>query len=83
MKQSLKPLQEQVMVITGASSGIGLATARAASAEGAKVVIAARNAEALAQIVEALAGIGSEAAYVQADVGNPLDVERIADEAIA
>lgn len=39
----LKPIQEQVIVITGASSGIGLVTARMAARQGAKVVLVARN----------------------------------------
>ena len=44
---SLKPLAEQVIVITAASSGIGLVTARMAARAGARVVLAARNVEAL------------------------------------
>ena len=43
----LKPLSEQVIVITGASSGIGLATASMAAKKGARVVLAARNEDAL------------------------------------
>ncbi|HBI70439.1 MAG TPA: short-chain dehydrogenase, partial [Massilia sp.] len=42
MASSLKPLAQQVMVITGASSGIGLATAQDAGRRGAKLVLAAR-----------------------------------------
>ena len=45
-----KPLREQVIVITGASSGIGLATARMAAKRGARVVLAARSGDALARI---------------------------------
>jgi len=44
---SLKKLADQVIVITGASSGIGLATARMAAARGARLVLAARNEHAL------------------------------------
>ncbi|GBF06649.1 short-chain dehydrogenase/reductase SDR [Deinococcus aerius] len=46
----LKPLNEQVMVITGASSGIGLTTARMAAKGGARLVLAARSEEALRQL---------------------------------
>lgn len=46
-KIKLKKLKDQVIVITGASSGIGLVTARMAAEKGAKVVAAARNEEAL------------------------------------
>ena len=61
MAAALKPLREQVMVITGASSGIGLATARRAAAAGAKVVLAARNAEALDEAVVGIRNKGGEA----------------------
>src|SRR5687768_7743699 len=43
MKVKLKPISEQTIVITGASSGIGLCTARLAAERGARVVLAARN----------------------------------------
>ncbi len=45
-----KPLAQQVIVVTGASSGIGLATARMAAARGAKVVLTARSGDALDRI---------------------------------
>jgi NAD(P)-dependent dehydrogenase (short-subunit alcohol dehydrogenase family) len=75
-----KPLREQVIVITGASSGIGLATARMAAERGARVVLAARSGEVLAQVATEL---GPKAAYVVADVGRREDVRAIADKAIA
>ena len=75
-----KPLCEQVIVITGASSGIGLATARMAAERGARVVLAARSGEVLAQVA---AELGPRAAYVVADVGRREDVQAIADEARA
>ena len=52
MPISLKPLSEQTIVITGASSGIGLATAKMAVAHGARVVLASRNKEVLAAVTE-------------------------------
>jgi len=82
MGVSLKPLREQVMVITGASSGIGLCTARMAAANGARVVLAARNGEALADIERQITAAGGQAAHVVADVGKREDVQRIADTAI-
>ncbi len=82
MKISLKPLKQQVIVITGASSGIGLATALAAAKKGAKLVLAARNREALADIEEHIKSNGGQAIYVVADVGHREDVIRIADAAI-
>jgi short-subunit dehydrogenase len=78
----LRPLRQQVMVITGASSGIGLATAKKAVEYGAKVVLAARNGEALADIVKSINEAGGQAIYVVADVGRRDDLERVANAAI-
>lgn len=80
---TLKPLDQQVMVITGASSGIGLATAVAAATQGAKVVLAARSEKALSLIVQDINDNGGEAIYVVADVGERQQVEKIAEAAIA
>lgn len=78
----LKPLREQVIVITGATSGIGLSTARAAAAHGASLVLAARNEAALKAVCEDLTGKGAKAAYAVADVGREADVRAIAQTAI-
>jgi len=82
MDVNLKPLDEQVIVITGASSGIGLATAQAAAQAGSRLVLAARSEARLAGIAEAIKSEGGEAIYVVADVGREDDVRRIADAAI-
>jgi NADP-dependent 3-hydroxy acid dehydrogenase YdfG len=82
MDIKLKPLDEQVIVITGASSGIGLATAQAAAQAGAKLVLAARSEGRLAEVVEAINDEGGQAIYVVADVGNQAEVRRIAESAI-
>jgi short-subunit dehydrogenase len=79
---SLKELKDQVIVITGASSGSGLVTARMAAAKGAKVVVAARNKEALKELVKELQEKGHTAVYVKADVGIEEEVNRIAEVAI-
>lgn len=83
MKITLKPLKDQVIVITGASSGIGLATARMAARHGATVVAVARNEEALRQLTEEINQQGGTSMYVQADVGKEGDVIRTANAAIA
>jgi short-subunit dehydrogenase len=83
MSISLKPLNEQVMVITGASSGIGLATAEAAAREGAKLVLAARSERTMEELVARLTADGVEVIFVPADVGQRDQVEHIAAEAIA
>ncbi len=81
----LKPLSEQVVVVTGASSGIGLATAQLAAARGARVVLAARSRDALAKAVDQInqsAG-PDRASFVEADVGTHEDHEKIAAFALA
>jgi short-subunit dehydrogenase len=81
----LKPIREQVMVITGASSGIGLVTARLAVKRGARVVVAARNEEALRQLTEEIRDdehIGGMAVAVKADVSDETAMRQVADKAI-
>lgn len=82
MPITLKPLSKQVIIVTGASSGIGLATARRAAAAGAAVMLVARNAEALEGAVEEIAAAGGRAAYVVADVGDLAQVKAAAAAAI-
>lgn len=77
----LKPLAEQTIVITGASSGIGLATARRAAEAGAAVVLSSRNEEALHTAVTDLTATGGRAIYVVADVSRREEVERLAQRA--
>lgn len=82
MASKLKPLAEQVIVITGASSGNGLATAREAVQRGARVVLAARNEPALIEIQTELNDAGGKVEVVAADVAIEADIERIAQRAI-
>ena len=82
MKIQLRPIEEQVMVITGASSGIGLVTARDAAAAGAAVVLAARNEQDLAEAVAEIRRDGGRAIRVVADVSDPAQVEAIAAAAL-
>src|ERR1043165_9748761 len=57
MQLKLKPLSEQTIVITGATSGIGLCTARLAAERGANVVAVARNEDALSELVDEISSI--------------------------
>jgi NAD(P)-dependent dehydrogenase (short-subunit alcohol dehydrogenase family) len=82
MRLTLKPLSEQVMVITGASSGIGLVTAKQAAERGACVVLAARNEKDLHEATEAIRRAGGRAALAVADVADAAQVDAIADTAL-
>lgn len=81
MKATLKPLAQQVIVLTGASSGIGLCTARLAAKQGAKLVLAARSENALRQLCVEINQAGGQAVYVVADVSQPAQVQAIARKA--
>ncbi len=81
MPATLKPLASQVMVITGASSGIGLATARLAAARGAKLLLVARNEPALRALTEELKARGAVADYHIADVADLTALEAVARRA--
>jgi len=83
MPASLKPIAEQVIVITGATSGIGLATAREAARHGATVVVSSRDEPDLVEVVGDLRSRGAKASHFAADVGDPDAMRRLADHAVA
>lgn len=83
MNPSRKPLNEQTVVVTGASSGIGLATARMAAERGARVVLTARDGPVLARVRDEIEAAGGRATHVVADVGRRADVDAIAAAAVA
>jgi short-subunit dehydrogenase len=82
MKIRLKRLREQVIVITGASSGIGHATARMAGRQGARVVVAARSEKPIRELCDQIRDSGGQARYVVADVTREQDLRRLAAEAV-
>lgn len=76
-------LAGKVAIITGASRGIGAATARAFARAGASVVLAARDGDALAAVERGIVATGGTASAVPTDVGDPAAVERLVQQAIA
>ncbi len=78
----LKSLNEQIVVITGASSGIGLATAEAAAVRGAGLILVARNGEALEEISARLNAKGGRVEFVAVDIADADAPDRIADAAL-
>ncbi|BDY32133.1 SDR family oxidoreductase [Mycolicibacterium mageritense] len=76
-------LAGRVVAITGASSGIGEATARLLAAHGAAVVLGARRTDRLDQIVTELRVAGASAVAVSVDVGRRADLERLVDTAVS
>jgi NAD(P)-dependent dehydrogenase (short-subunit alcohol dehydrogenase family) len=77
----LKPVEEQVVALMGASSGIGRETALRFAGRGAKVVVSARSKEGLDSLVEEIRSAGGEAAAVAAEVTAFDQVKAVADTA--
>ncbi|MFO0850007.1 MAG: SDR family oxidoreductase [Gemmataceae bacterium] len=77
-----KALSEQVVVLTGASSGIGRETALTLGRRGARVVLAARTTEALDDVAREVQAAGGQAHVVPTDVTDFAQVERLAAEAV-
>ncbi len=78
----LKPVEEQVVALVGASSGIGRETALRFAARGARVVVSARSREGLDSLVEEIRSAGGEATAVVADAAVFDQVRAVADAAV-
>jgi NADP-dependent 3-hydroxy acid dehydrogenase YdfG len=74
-------IKDKVVIITGASSGIGEATAKLLASKGAKVVLGARREDKLKVLAEAIKNEGGEATYKVTDVVNPKDNEELVQSA--
>jgi 3-oxoacyl-[acyl-carrier protein] reductase len=76
-------LAGKIVLITGSSRGIGLATAKAFAAESCRIMLSARSAEQLRDAEAALRGAGAAAAAHAADVGDPADAARLIEATLA
>lgn len=81
-KATLKPLNQQSIVITGATSGIGLATARRAARAGACVFLIARSESDLKALTEELQATGARAAWAVADVADHAALSEAAEKCV-
>ena len=81
MTAKLKKIEDQTIVITGATSGIGLTTARMAAKKGAKLVLVARNEDALRELTDEIKENGGQAVYVAADVADEDALKQAAEKA--
>ena len=75
-------LERKVAIVTGASRGIGAATARALAAAGARVALAARNEDALTAVAAEIVSDGGDAFVVPTDVSDPGSVERLVTQVL-
>ncbi|RXZ81740.1 SDR family oxidoreductase [Paenibacillaceae bacterium] len=78
----MENIQDKVVIITGASSGIGEASAKLLAQNGAKVVLAARREERLQAIVKEIEQEGGEAVHIKADVVSSGDMQQLAQFAL-
>jgi len=77
-----KRLENKVALVTGASSGIGRASALTFAREGAKVIVSSRSREGCENTVQMIESAGGEATFVQADLRKPEEVEALIDSVI-
>jgi NAD(P)-dependent dehydrogenase (short-subunit alcohol dehydrogenase family) len=76
-------MSHPVVLITGALTGIGRATALAFANEGARVVVSGRRDDAGEKLVAELRGLGAEAEFIRADVRHEQDVQNLVDKIVA
>ncbi|MDZ8262244.1 SDR family oxidoreductase [Nostoc sp. ChiQUE01b] len=79
----MSEIQNKVIIITGASSGLGEATAKRLAASGAKLMLAARREDRLKDLVAAIAKSGGTATYQVTDVAHRAQVEALAKETLS
>ncbi|WP_127359010.1 glucose 1-dehydrogenase [Actinacidiphila soli] len=83
MSDERGPLAGKIILITGASSGIGAAAARVFTRQGAGVVLAARREARLRDLVDELRDMGATASFFTADVSDPADARAMVECAVS
>ncbi|HEU5368007.1 MAG TPA: SDR family oxidoreductase [Ktedonobacterales bacterium] len=82
MSAQKQPLAGEIAIVTGASSGIGAATARELARSGARVVLAARRVDELEAQAQAIRTAGGEAVAIPTDVSDPAQLTRLVEQTI-
>jgi short-subunit dehydrogenase len=77
-----KLFRDKVVIVTGASSGIGAATAREFAANGSKVMLAARSEERLSGITDEIKALNQEASYLVTDVSSESDCRNLVEKTV-
>ena len=79
----MSEIQNKVVIITGASSGLGEAAVKRLAASGAKLMLAARREDRLKELVDTIARSGGTATYLVTDVTDRAQVETLAKETLS
>lgn len=79
----MKDFKGKIALVTGGTSGIGTAVAKAFAKEGAKVMLAGRRDELGNDVVESIEKDGGQAAFIKTDVRKPADIGRMVDETVS
>lgn len=80
--QVVKRFQRQVVIVTGASRGIGRGIANLFAKEGAKLILVGRDTEQLEAVKIAIEAMGEQAIWIKADVSNPEDMDRMVQQVL-
>src|SRR5579859_8072604 len=83
ISERIAAMSTPVVLITGALTGIGRATALAFAKEGARIVVSGRRDEAGQGLAEELRAFGAEAEFIRADVRHEEDVRNLVDRTVA